>query len=121
MPEQVFYEFKPGVPQVPVHPLIYRARSVLCGAFRAIWHNPGVITSTSDGKHSPNSRHYRKPPEAEDYRLPLEFRQLIAQLDAGQLAALLAAVNWMLRSQEQLGPQLRVILEKDHVHVQTTA
>lgn len=120
MADQVFYTFKPGVPQVPVHPLIYRARGVLCGAFRAIWHLPGVITSTSDGKHSPNSRHYRKPPEAEDYRLPLELRQLIEKLDAGQLAALLAAANWLLRCQEQLGGDLRVILEKDHVHVQTT-
>lgn len=63
-----------------------------------------VITSASDGKHLPNSKHYSG--EALDFRthhLPQPDR------DAALVAAMLA---------DALGADFDVVLEKDHLHVE---
>ena|SRR3990167_3578190 len=90
--------FKAGVPDVKTD--MKPARLEIAKVHDDFWQESLTVTSTNDGKHGRDSLHYRRPPRAEDYRLPLRLR---AYLDA-------------LR--KRLGPDYQVILEKDHIHVE---
>lgn len=92
--------FKDGVPQVDGSPQMQYSRKTVAVVHNDIWSEPLTITSTTDGKHSPNSKHYEKPHNAEDYRLP---RLLLAYLE---------------RLRANLGNDYDIILEKDHLHVE---
>lgn len=61
-----------------------------------------VITSASDGKHGPNSLHYK------GCALDLRTRHLNGQ----QLQAIYAELK------ESLGDQFDVVLEADHIHLE---
>ena len=70
----------------------------------AIYHDkagiPCVITSASDGKHGPNSLHYKG--------LALDLRT--SSLKPEQVQPIYLAL------QSALGPQFDVVLEEDHIH-----
>jgi hypothetical protein len=59
-----------------------------------------VITSTSDGKHMKNSKHYDVPCNAFDVRIWDILRRVTTHMS------------------RILGPDFDVILEKDHIHVE---
>ena len=98
-------KFKQGVPNddLQVDTRILQARQIYDDLlFHYFAQGEGTITSTSDGKHMPGSKHYLVPREGEDWRFPDIFRVLLLDLH---------------ERLEHLGLQL--IVEKDHFHVET--
>jgi len=62
------------------------------------------ITSGNDSTHKKNSKHYS------DEAFDIRTRNLMEGRDA--------AILWVNRMKEKLGPGFDVILEKDHIHVE---
>jgi len=76
------------------------AREKIADLYVSEWGDTLVVTSTTDGRHRKDSKHYDTPHNAEDYRLPLELKHFLAMTRAG------------------LGKDYDVVLESDHLHVE---
>lgn len=102
---------KPSVRFRVITPALLRMQSVLLLASRILPDLPSeglVITSGTDGQHSPNSRHYVG--EALDLR-------------SKSFSSVAARATFMGSLQQLLGPQFTVLLEDDggpneHIHIQ---
>ena len=90
---------KNGVDLRGLSPQMARAYTIAC---RCYGQYDCVITSASDGKHGPNSLHYK------GQALDLRTRHLNGQG--------LQSVYHKLK--ESLGDQFDVVLEADHIHIE---
>lgn len=95
---------KRGVEWYSMHPsmlVAYDHWREICEALGV----PAVVTSAREGRHRPGSRHY--------LGRAIDLRTRDMTREQAETAA--------ARLQELLGPLYRVILEQDHLHVQTIA
>jgi hypothetical protein len=93
---------KPGVDIRGLHSQMVLAYSVACAVYARYGVSQCVITSASDGKHGPNSLHYKG--KALDLRT------------SNVPTAILHLVHRGLK--DSLGAQFDVVLESDHIHVE---
>lgn len=93
---------KSGVDLRGVQPQMAIAYSIACAVWQERAGVPCVITSASDGKHGPNSLHYK------GMALDLRTHSLRSEQVAPVFAALKSA----------LGAQFDVVLEVDHIHLE---
>lgn len=92
--------FKPGVPDVPPSEGMKRGREILRSLFESTFDQDLRITSTTDGKHRRDSKHYDSPHNAEDYGFPEPFRSFL----------------WLVK--KELGPDYDLVVEQDHIHLE---
>lgn len=97
-------KFKQGVPDDKnIDPRLYLAREIYDELLMFYFaQGEGTITSTKDGKHMSNSKHYSVPRQGEDWRFPILFRNMLFDLQT-KLA--------------DIGMEL--IIEKDHFHIES--
>ena len=93
---------KVGVDLRGIHPQIAVAYCIASAIYRDKAGIPCVITSASDGKHGPNSLHYK------GLALDLRTSSLKPEQQSSVHLALQAA----------LGSQFDVVLEDDHIHLE---
>lgn len=93
---------KIGVDLRGIHPQISVAYCIASAIYREKASVPCVITSASDGKHGPNSLHYKG--------LALDLRT--SSMRPEQRSQVHIAL------QSALGPQFDVVLEDDHIHLE---
>lgn len=91
---------KPGVDLRGVQPQMAIAYCIACGVYHELAGTGCVITSCSDGKHGPNSLHYKG--KALDLRT--------SNLRPEQVHPV------YIKLKESLGAQFDVVLESDHIH-----
>lgn len=91
---------KPGVDLRGLVPQMAIAYSIALSLYQEKFGVPCVITSGSDGKHGPNSLHYKGK--------ALDFRT--NNLRGPQVHPIYLALK------EALGAQFDVVLEDDHIH-----
>src|SRR3972149_5724160 len=94
-------KYKENVPIDTPSEAILKARPIIEKVYKRYFDQDLMVTSTSDGKHMTKSKHYKVPREAEDYRFPEKFRSFMWSLTA------------------ELGDDYQVIVEKDHLHIET--
>jgi hypothetical protein len=93
---------KAGVDLRGIHPQLAIAYCIANDIYRTIAGVPCVITSASDGKHGPNSFHYK------GMALDLRTSSLRSEHVHPVYIALKSA----------LGAQFDVVLESDHIHLE---
>ena len=95
---------KLGVDLRGLQPQMAIAYTIACQVYAKVTGNPYacVITSGSDGKHGPNSLHYKG--KALDLRINTIPQELLPTVHK--------ELKWAL------GPQFDLVLEPDHFHVE---
>ena len=91
-------KYKTGVPITEPAEKLKQGELIFEKLFKKYFCEEPTCTSTTDGKHMQNSKHYKNPHEARDYRFPWEFREFMFEL------------------KKQLGKDFDFLIENDHFH-----
>lgn len=93
---------KMGVDLRGITPQMAIAYTIASALYQRHCNVPCVITSASDGKHGPNSLHYKgRALDLRTYNLPTASVSLVVQ-----------------SLKDALGSQFDVVLESDHIHIE---